>query len=66
MSRTRSSAKVETLEDKDVGGLDLLGGVEHAGDVVVDGLVDRLALHESLGLLVHEVCRGDGEGGLVS
>ena len=40
-------------------------GVEHAGDVVVDGLVDRLALHESLGLLVHEVCRGRG-GGLVS
>ena len=54
---------VETLEDKDGGGLDLLGGVEHAGDVVVDGLVDRLALHESLGLLVHEVCRGGRGGG---
>ena len=46
---------VEALEDEDVRGLDLLRGVEHAGDVVVDRLLDGLALLERLDLVVHEV-----------
>ena len=35
--------------------LDLLGGVQQAGDVVVDGLLHRLALLQGLDLLVHQV-----------
>jgi hypothetical protein len=46
---------VEALEDQDVGGHNLLGGVHHAGDVVVDALLHGLALLQVLDLLVHEV-----------
>ena len=51
---------VEALENENVGGFNLLGGVEHASDVVVDGLVHGLALLERLDLVVHEVCYGMG------
>ena len=53
---------METLEEN-VGGLNSLSGVEDAGNVVVDGLLDGLAFLERLHLLVHELCRGEGRGG---
>jgi hypothetical protein len=43
---------VQALDDQDLRGLDGLRGVQQAGDVVVDGLVDRLALLECLDLRV--------------
>jgi hypothetical protein len=46
---------VQTFDDKDLGRRDKLRRVEEAGDVVVDGLLDRLALLDRLHLLVHEV-----------
>ena len=41
---------VETLNDEDLGGINLLRGIEETGDMVVDGLLDSLALLESLDL----------------
>lgn len=46
---------VEALDDDDGGGLDLLRGVQGPVDVVVDGLLDALAVLEVVELLVHEV-----------
>ena len=46
---------VQALDDEDLGGLDPLRRVEEPGHVVVDGLVDGLALAQRLDLLVHEV-----------
>jgi len=46
---------VETLEDDDGGGLDGLGSIESSVDVVVDGLLDSLAVLEGADLLEHEV-----------
>ena len=54
---------VEALEDQDVGGLDRLRGVHHAGDVVVDALLHGLTLLERLDLVVHEVCGSKGGTG---
>ena len=46
---------VETLEDDDGGRLNGLGGVKGSVDVVVDWLLNGLALLQSLNLLVHKV-----------
>lgn len=46
---------VEALDDDDGGGLDLLGGVQGAVDVVVDGLHHALPVLEVVELLEHEV-----------
>jgi hypothetical protein len=51
----RDSHWVQALDDEDLGRLDGLGRVQQAGDVVVDGLLDGLALLERLHLLVHEI-----------
>lgn len=47
--------RVQPLDDDDRGCLDLLGGVQGAVDVVVDGLHHALARLEVAELLVHEV-----------
>lgn len=47
--------RVEALDNDDRGGLDLLGGVQRAVDVVIYRLHDRLASLEVAQLLVHEV-----------
>mmetsp|Transcript_5430 Transcript_5430/g.18886 ORF Transcript_5430/g.18886 Transcript_5430/m.18886 type:complete len:398 (-) Transcript_5430:65-1258(-) len=46
---------VQALHDEDLGGGDLLRRVEEAGHVVVDRLLDGLALHQVLHLAVHVV-----------
>lgn len=46
---------VEALDDHDGGGLDLLGLVQGPVHVVVDGLLDALAVLEVVELLEHEV-----------
>ena len=55
---------VKSLDDENLRRVGLLRRVKQSGDVVVDGLVDRLSRLEGLDLLVHEVevlgLRGEG------
>ena len=46
---------MQTLDDQDFRGLDLLRRVEEPGHVVVDRLLDGFARLEILDLLVHQV-----------
>jgi hypothetical protein len=46
---------VQTLDDKNLGGLDELRWVEEASDMVVDLLLDCISFFDRLHLLIHEI-----------